>query len=518
MTRPARRRWPVGLVVSLLAVAAPIAAHAASFDYRGGCSNTSVTRELPGGQLGGNNTTTLEVYLAIVPTDPAGVPSGATVTASCELRINGWSDGTVLGPTTGTGAAFAAGVVLYTPNETDIVELCTHVAVAAETIVRCAPVTSTLVVPQPVYDTLTVVFDLLNAVVFEPLDPVVCAVLAALAPGAGPLVIDSTGDAYLLDSIFWDCPPYGDGRGAASTEAVTFAVPWGGLCGLTSTADPTVDIASTGVQRGELDAGPLVLAGPSNPSPRSGSLTCTVQVNDASYLGHNLATASASGQGTLTLAPTRVSYVTYPDDTVYVCTQVVLDGDQSALYFDDVTNRWSRDPETATCSPARDASFSSGSMRSTGNGNAYGHRKVKPPDDDPPPPPPPPDQPFYPAGRVDISRDLLGAVTIAYTGFAPPLTSWSCAPSGTSTTCLPPPPPSGFANVCGTVGVEVLTTGPGTIGGTSACASGPVAAASAGLSTTPTSSSVQPMTAFGWTCTASPQDAITWQVGCDVGA
>jgi hypothetical protein len=43
-------------------------------------------------------------------------------------------------------------------------------------------------------------------------DSTVCPVLAALAPGAGPVVVDPTGDTYVggttPDDLFWDCPPY----------------------------------------------------------------------------------------------------------------------------------------------------------------------------------------------------------------------------------------------------------------------------------------------------------------------
>jgi hypothetical protein len=44
--------------------------------------------------------------------------------------------------------------------------------------------------------------------VFVVVDPVVCALLASLAPGAGPVVIDPTGDTYLDGELWYDCQPY----------------------------------------------------------------------------------------------------------------------------------------------------------------------------------------------------------------------------------------------------------------------------------------------------------------------
>jgi hypothetical protein len=67
------------------------------------------------------------------------------------------------------------------------------------------------------------VIDLLNELVFEPLDVlVICPLLKILRPviGAGPVTfIDSEGDLFLLgtteDDLFWDCPVYVDDGDAA---------------------------------------------------------------------------------------------------------------------------------------------------------------------------------------------------------------------------------------------------------------------------------------------------------------
>ena len=45
----------------------------------------------------------------------------------------------------------------------------------------------------------------------EPVDPIVCPILASTSPGV-PGVVDVTaeGDVYVLGDAFWNCPPYTD--------------------------------------------------------------------------------------------------------------------------------------------------------------------------------------------------------------------------------------------------------------------------------------------------------------------
>ena len=47
--------------------------------------------------------------------------------------------------------------------------------------------------------------------VWDVVDPVVCAVLKAYAPGTYPVEIRSDGDVYVAGELVWDCPPYGLG-------------------------------------------------------------------------------------------------------------------------------------------------------------------------------------------------------------------------------------------------------------------------------------------------------------------
>ncbi len=214
----------------------PIAAHAASFDYRGGCHFVTLNDTTPGGPLGGQDAWTGVVYLDVVPIDTdLMAPSGATATVSCELRIDGLSQGVVLGPTTGTGVVVDARQIQFTAQITDVVALCDHVTVGSETIVSCAGPPEGGLVPPPVVDlfdqiidTAGPVFDLVNGVVGQ-LEPVVCGELVALAPAVNGLghpelahIDPATGDLHLAGAVlqalgvspyapnydvWWDCPP-----------------------------------------------------------------------------------------------------------------------------------------------------------------------------------------------------------------------------------------------------------------------------------------------------------------------
>lgn len=206
---------PLLLALAVLAAPAAAPAHAASFDYRGGCG-FQIVNDPTDRLFGDDGFQHGPVYLAVVPTDSAGVPSGATATVWCELVIEGVSQGTVLGPTTGTGLVVDLGQLVYTAAVDQQVKLCTHVTVGTETIVRCAPVEQ----PDPVRDLVDLLppvddwVDVVNDLVFGPLDPVICAGLVALAPvvndaALGLVTIDPvTGDTFVVGELFWDCPPY----------------------------------------------------------------------------------------------------------------------------------------------------------------------------------------------------------------------------------------------------------------------------------------------------------------------
>jgi hypothetical protein len=159
----------------MLAFAAPVAAHADGATFRGGCS-AEVTSDPSGGLLGGQDAWNGDVRLAVVPND------FGPVTASCEIRVNGVSQGVVL-TATGTGIAVAAGFVTFNATVTDNVALCTHVTTSAGSESVCADITK--------------------------LDgDVMCSMLRALAgTSIPPVEIKWDGDVYVFGFRTIDCPP-----------------------------------------------------------------------------------------------------------------------------------------------------------------------------------------------------------------------------------------------------------------------------------------------------------------------
>ncbi len=166
------------------------AAHADGATYRGKCGYTTANNELGGGALGGRQVWTGVAYLQAVPTD-AGVPTGGAVTAWCELRVNGVSQGAVLGPVSGIGAVVAAGPFQFRADRMrDIVTFCTHVVTASGEEVVCPDETTAQIVPEPGYDVVHAV----GSVLTPPVDAAACTVLG--------------GDTFAGPYWLYDCPPY----------------------------------------------------------------------------------------------------------------------------------------------------------------------------------------------------------------------------------------------------------------------------------------------------------------------
>lgn len=227
-----RRLLVTGAALGLVATGVPGVAHASS--YLGGCGMVTLRDFEPEdllNVLGGQNLWGGVVFLAVVP---PGIATPVTVT--CELKVNGVSQGTVLAAT-GIGAAASAATLTYTATLGAIVSLCTKV-VTSVTEQTCRDATTVRVVPEPVKDVLAVPKHLL--------DPSLCQVLKAAAPaikGLGrPDLVDAdlaSGDVYLRDSddngtydgddpdLGWDCPPYNtDAPLNISDEAyVAYVVP-----------------------------------------------------------------------------------------------------------------------------------------------------------------------------------------------------------------------------------------------------------------------------------------------------
>ena len=195
----------IALVVGVLVFAAPGAAQAAPGD---GCGFTSVTDP-----LGGDDDWRGVIDLHYVP------PVGQSATVSCEFYVDGVSQGIKLGPVSGTGVIVAAGPFTYTAGRDQRIRMCMHIAVAGvpQPDICFEMRDPDPIPPDEVVELIDDVIGLANTVVVL-FDPALCSALRAAAPTVNGLnrptvlrINPTYGDVYLLDSLFWDCPPYGSG-------------------------------------------------------------------------------------------------------------------------------------------------------------------------------------------------------------------------------------------------------------------------------------------------------------------
>jgi hypothetical protein len=114
--------------------------------------------------------------------------------------------------------------------------------------------------------------------------------------------------------------------------------PLGRLCGY-DTGEPP--IYGLGIPRRPrlLSAGPLTLLD-GDGTARTGTVTCSLQVEPRHADADLLAVTSDPGTGAVVLAPRTVAPSRYP---LFVCTEVRVDG-AGTRYYDDVTGAWSADP------------------------------------------------------------------------------------------------------------------------------------------------------------------------------
>jgi hypothetical protein len=188
-----------GVAVGMMALNAPIA-HAAV--VRSGCGFDAIAQETA---TGGQDTFTGGAYGYAIFDDQG------THTLRCYVTVDGVEQATT--PTgSGTGLVTAQGQVTYNAAEGATVDECTEIDGVT---IECGAADTSQIPPQEVIDALDAVFATLDSILIpieEQLDPVICAVLSAAAPGI-PGVIDITpeGDTTLaVVGPFWDCPPYGN--------------------------------------------------------------------------------------------------------------------------------------------------------------------------------------------------------------------------------------------------------------------------------------------------------------------
>src|SRR3712207_4696802 len=133
--------------------------------------------------------------------------------------------------------------------------------------------------------------------------------------------------------------------------------PSGILCGFSSATDPQVE----GSQTGEVDAGPLFWTDDTDPTlvaSSSGSITCTIQVNEGTHAGADACAVTGPETPVVGAAAGTCTYAAGPDDNVYLCTQATVNG--QTLYYNSsndplVEGDWSTS-NTASCALATSAS------------------------------------------------------------------------------------------------------------------------------------------------------------------
>jgi hypothetical protein len=144
------------------------------------------------------------VYSAATPADN---PVSARVT--CRVLVNGVTvrqasfDGTVL--------VAGAGPLDFTAQANDLVQLCTDIDYTSNATPTevCAYRDGNQIPPPLVWDAMEGALRPANDTVATYVDPVVCPLLAARAPGVpGVVDIDPTGDTSVAGGLVWDCPPY----------------------------------------------------------------------------------------------------------------------------------------------------------------------------------------------------------------------------------------------------------------------------------------------------------------------
>ena len=267
---------------------------------------------------------------------------------------------------------------------------------------------------------------------------------------------------------------------------------WGTMCSVQSFQNET----ATGQNyEGMATGGPVVFTG-----DVPGTLRCYVTVNDVP------AAAGSTPLGTGSVASTfgPISYEAADGAQVKVCTEV----NGVTVSCDDLVTFIVPVPVPASQRTHKPSHAQSG-----------GGKKKDPNGTDIAPSPGASLSPTYPRGTIEISANGTGIVNVAYRNFDPPIAQWTCpAPSGTTATCMPPPAPVGFVNVCDDLTVAAHSIGSGTVTGISACGTGtPATAVSTGPTATPSTGASAPHGEFPWTCSADPDDATIWTVTCTVG-
>jgi hypothetical protein len=204
---------------TLLALPVPPASAADHYDYEGGCTFDAMSRPA----LAGSDEYTGVLGNRSITYRSAPLPTLVDATVTCELWVNGivQNPSNVL-TTSGYGVQAGAQPTTYHAAPTDLVQLCLTIAFEPALpgpVWRCAYKYGEQFPPKPVMDAIdsidvvdggvAYIDGVLTSAEVDVVDPVLCPRLAALAPGAGGVGIDPTGDVTVPGlGLVWDCPPY----------------------------------------------------------------------------------------------------------------------------------------------------------------------------------------------------------------------------------------------------------------------------------------------------------------------
>lgn len=193
-----RKKLLVATVVGVLALTAPLPAHADGAGYRGTCRISAVNDTT--GALGGPDVRTGQVSILVVANAP-----GDSIRATCSIEVNGEDTGVVLDTGHNIGVAADAGRVTFTAGVTDTVSICTNVTTGTFGYESsCVDLTTTPVCPPQVCGDGGLLDQV--AAVARALDPILCAQLMSIAP-----VVDGVFNPNFLYIEPWSGDTYAGG-------------------------------------------------------------------------------------------------------------------------------------------------------------------------------------------------------------------------------------------------------------------------------------------------------------------
>lgn len=192
------------MAAALTLFGTPVASAAGGpYDYAGGC-DAQVTADSTAGQ--DMYSGMLRALAVVYSGDPARNPVSATI--RCEVRVNGApASGGVL-TASGTTVLAGAAAVTYAASETQFVQVCETVDFPGFTTQSCHGVAPVQLPPQEITDAFDNAVAIVESLVVDFVDPVVCSVLPQLAGVTDPVTVEPDGDVYLLGDPIWECPPY----------------------------------------------------------------------------------------------------------------------------------------------------------------------------------------------------------------------------------------------------------------------------------------------------------------------